>query len=78
MTTIELKSLLIKKINQIDDESFLEAIRTIIESKAEENIYQLNEIQKEKIKEAKYQIAKGEFIGHDDLMNEIDEWLEKR
>ena len=78
MTAIKLKSLLIKKINQIDDESFLEAIRTIIESKAEGNVYQLNDIQKEKIKKAKQQIANDEFVEHDDLMKEIDEWMEKR
>ncbi len=44
METIELKNFLFHKIAEIDDKSFLEAIKTIIASKTDSVMFILNEI----------------------------------
>ena len=46
MSTVELRYMIIEKLLLIDDVSFLEAIKTIIESKAKERVYQLSDSQK--------------------------------
>jgi predicted transcriptional regulator len=78
MTTIDLKNLIIRKINQIEDDSFLDAIHRIISSKADEQSIVLSDSQKYEIREAKKQIANGESVQHDSLMQEIDKWLENK
>ena len=78
MTTIDLKSRIINSISQINDKDFLETIQTFIESKANEELYVLNNIQQDKIKKAKEQISNGEYIEHGSLMKEVDGWLEKK
>jgi len=46
MSTVELRQMIIKKLSLIDDISFLKAIKTIVESKADQRIYQLSEYKK--------------------------------
>jgi hypothetical protein len=41
MTAIELKTLLIHRITEINDVSFLKALKTIVESKTEKGVVQL-------------------------------------
>jgi len=77
MNTLELKNSIITTIAQINDEAFLYALRTLIDSKSEDSIYQLNLVQEEKIKYSKQQIESGEFVEHDDLIKQLDKWLLK-
>ena len=78
MSTIELKNLLIQRISEIQDKSFLEAIRTILDSKAESKTLHLTpEITKE-IMASKQEIEKGLMIENSLLVNEVGEWLDKK
>ena len=78
MTTIELKDILIHKIAAINDKSFLAAMNTIIDTKSEKLIFRTTPEQKQRIKEAQEQIARGEAISNDQVEANIDNWLSER
>ena len=75
MSTIELRHHIIKKLSLIDDDSFLKAIKTIIESKVNERVYNLSDFQKKRIESGREQRKKGQTISNDVLQKEIDQWL---
>lgn len=74
MTTIELKKQLILQISEIDDESFLQAIKTILDSKTQSQVLTLTEAQRREINESKKQIEEGEFIEQEDLDQKFNQW----
>ena len=75
MTMLELKSILIHRISEINDIRFLEAIRTILDEKAEDTILVLTEDQKQEIADSRNEIKEGLFISNDELDKEIQGWL---
>lgn len=78
MTTIELKNILIHKISAINDEIFLNAIKTIIDTKSESTIYRTSEEQKQKIFEGINQVEKGEYFTNEQVESEINQWLKEK
>jgi hypothetical protein len=71
MNTLEL----IEEINQIEDKSFLNALRTIVESKIKkENLY---EEYNSEILLAEEDIEKGYTLSHNVVKAKIDEWKKK-
>jgi len=74
MTTIELKKQLINRIAEIDDESFLQAIKTILDSKTQSQVLTLTDTQRQEIFESKKQIEQGLFIEQDDLDEKFNQW----
>ena len=78
MTTIELKDILFHKIAAIDDKSFLEAIKTIIDIKSETIIYKLTPEQKKSIKSSQDQIARGEYLTQEQVEKQISRWLKEK
>jgi hypothetical protein len=80
MTTLELKKILIHRIAEINDESFLTAIKTILDSKiqTQSHILILTAQQRNEIAESKKDIEKGLFIEQDDLDNEFNKWVSAR
>jgi hypothetical protein len=74
MTTIELKRQLINRISEIDDESFLQAIKTILDSKTQSQVIALTKAQRQEIDESKKQVEVGEFIGQDELDQKFNQW----
>ncbi len=75
MSTIELRHHIIEKLSLIDDDSFLNAIKTIIDSKVNEGVYKLSDFQKKRIESGRDQLKKGQSISNDTLKKEIDQWL---
>ena len=75
MSTIELRHHIIEKLSLIDDDSFLKALKTIIESKVNERVYNLSDFQKKRIESGREQRKKGQTISNDVLQKEIDQWL---
>jgi hypothetical protein len=75
MSTVELRHHIIEKLSLIDDDSFLIAIKTIIESKVNESVYKLSDFQKNRIDSGRKQLKKGQSISNDALQKEIDQWL---
>ena len=78
MSTIELRKHIIKKLSLIDDDSFLKAIKTIIESKVNEGVYQLSDFQKKRIESGRDQLKKGQTISNEALQKEVDQWLNSK
>jgi hypothetical protein len=78
MSTLDLKHIIIEQLSQIEDESFLTAIKTIIESKISGGTYYLSDYQKERIDVAREDLKYGESITHDNLQKEIDLWLNEK
>ncbi|HEY3372759.1 MAG TPA: hypothetical protein VGK10_18060 [Prolixibacteraceae bacterium] len=78
MSTIELRHIINEHLSHIDDVSFLNAIKTIIESKATDGIYKLSEYQKLRIDNARDQLKNGQTISNDVLQKEIDQWLRSK
>jgi predicted transcriptional regulator len=75
MSTIELREMIINQLAHINDISFLKAIKTLVDSKAESEVYKLSGFQKERIQMGRAQLIKGQTISHEELQKEIDQWL---
>jgi predicted transcriptional regulator len=78
MSTIELRKLLIEKIQLTDDDKLLEEASRLLEVEiVESDVYILNDKQKMAIEEGRKQIINGEYLTDDESNKEIDEWLSK-
>lgn len=83
MNTIELKNMLISKISEIDDEVFLSAINTILDSKSEsvnhnqgaQKITILTEQQKKEIQNSQKEYLEGKYFDNDSVNEEMEKWL---
>ena len=78
MTAIELKTLLIHRISEINDVSFLKALKTILDTKTETGVIQLTQDQLDDIIESKKEIEQGLFIENSVLDTEVRQWLNAR
>jgi hypothetical protein len=75
MNTSHLKQLLIKRIESINDEVFLNALKVMTDSKIKSDEYRLSNFEQEKIRKAQEQYRKGEISSQDEIEKDIDEWL---
>ena len=75
MEAKSLKDILIQRIQAINDEAFLNALKVLTDSKIENDKYQLNQFEQEKINKARQQYANGETFSQEDIKQEIDSWL---
>ncbi len=76
MSTEQLKNLVIDRISEIEDENFLQAIKTILDTNTvTASIYKLTEEQKQKVIIGLTQLDNGQIISNEDLEREEDEWL---
>lgn len=78
MTTIELKKYLVSRITEINDEAFLEAIKTILDSKSQSQILSLTEEQRLEIMESKKQIEQGLFLSVAEMDQEFEKWVSEK
>ena len=78
MNTLEVRSHIMQKLNQINDLKFLNALKIIVDSTTDDNIYHLTEIQKEKLQESREQAKRGEVMDNDKVFEEIELWLEEK
>lgn len=74
MTAIQLKKLLVDRISEINDVSFLKAIKTILDSKTDTEVLRLTEDQMQEIMESKKEIQKGLFINNETLDKKVAKW----
>ena len=79
MTSTQLKKILVKRINKIEDEEFLNAIRIMIEkADREQGIYKLSSLQKKLIKQSDKDFKEGRYFTNEEVFNEIEEWLKEK
>jgi hypothetical protein len=74
MVKAELQNILIERIRQINDETFLEALKVLTEGQLEKENYQLSSFEKEKITQAR---EDGNYLEHQSVIEDINKWLEK-
>ena len=75
MTTIALKKLLINRIAEINDVSFLNAIKTILETKTQTQTLSLTPQQRFEIIESQKEVESGLYIEQVELDKEFNKWL---
>lgn len=75
MTTIALKKLLVNRIAEINDVSFLNAIKTILDTKTQTLTLSLTPEQRSEIIESQKQIELGLFVEKVELDKEFNKWL---
>jgi hypothetical protein len=78
MTTIELKKVLIHRITEINDISFLKALKTILESKTDTEVISLTVEQRNEIIASRKEIEQGLFIEQELLDKKVSGWLSAR
>jgi hypothetical protein len=78
MTIFELRTLLIHRISEINDISFLKALKTILDTKTESGVIQLTPDQLDDIITSKKEIQQGMFLENSVLDKEVRQWLSAR
>ena len=78
MTAIQLKTLLIHRISEINDVSFLKALKTILDTKTETGVIQLTQEQLDDIIASKKEIEQGLFIENIAFEKEVKQWINAR
>lgn len=78
MTASELKALLMHRIAEINDVSFLRALKKILDTKTESGVIQLTQVQLKDISESKKEIEKGMFVENNVLDKQVRQWLSAR
>lgn len=78
MSTIQLRNIISEYLSHIDDVSFLNAIKTIVESKIAEKTYNLSEKESNRVEEGRKQYKKRQTIPDEQLKNEIEQWLKTK
>ena len=78
MTTLALKKLLINRIAEINDVSFLNALKTILDSKTQSQILSLTPEQRIEIMESRKEIEAGLFVEQAELDIEFNTWLNEK
>ncbi|MCX6302794.1 MAG: hypothetical protein NTW82_11475 [Bacteroidia bacterium] len=78
MTASELRTLLIHRISEINDISFLKALKTILDTKTESGVIQLTPNQLDDIITSKKEIQQGMFLENSVLDKEVRQWLRAR
>lgn len=76
MNTIELKNILISEIEKIDDESFLSALKTILDSR-KTIVKAYSEQYNAELKVAEDDIQNEDFYSHSDVKDKIEQWKKK-
>lgn len=75
MTTIELKKALFHRVTEINNGSFLKAIKTIPDTKTESVIIALTEEQRNEIIDSKKEIEQGLYMEHELFDKKDSTWL---
>jgi hypothetical protein len=78
MTAIQLKTLLIHRISEINDVTFLKALKTILDSKTESGVIHLTQEQLDDIVASKKEIEQGLFIENSAFEKEVKQRLNAR
>jgi len=75
MEANNLKNILIQRIQSINDEAFLNALKVLTDAKVETDQYSLSQFEQEKITRARQQYANGETFSQQEVKQDIDSWL---
>jgi hypothetical protein len=77
MNTIELKNVLTSKISEIDDDAFLQALKTILDSRSSSSNKNYLEEYNNDLLKAEEDIENGKLYSHDQVKEKIKEWKKR-
>ncbi len=77
MQVIELRNIITHRISEINDISFLEAIKKILDTKADTTVISLSDSLKKEIESSQKEVEDGLYINGNNLNDEIKEWLQE-
>lgn len=77
MGSLKHREELIRRIKNIEDKDVLDEIFRLLDIDLDESVYELNELQKREIEQAREEIKNGKGIPSIHVNKEIDEWLKK-
>ena len=75
MSTLEIRNKLIENIFLIEDKSFLEALKTIVDTKLASTTYELSDFQIDRVRKGREQLMNGNTISNDTVQKNVDKWL---
>jgi predicted transcriptional regulator len=75
MLVSELREILIHRIQSIDDEDFLNAIKVLTDSKIVDQPYELSDFESQKIANARTQAENGEIVTQEEVFEKVNVWL---
>lgn len=78
MSTLEIRQKLIENIFLIEDKTFLEALKTIVDAKLASAKYELSDYQKDRIQKGKVQHKEGRTIQNDMVNEKVEKWLNSK
>jgi len=78
MTTLDLKNILVQQIQSIQDESFLNEIKKILDAKTKSIQYETSDEQKKSIYKSIYELEQGLGISDSVVQENVQEWLRKK
>jgi len=78
MSTIELKHIIIEQLSKIEDVTFLNELKKILDKKIIVGTYNLSEFEKNRIQSARKQVINKTTITHDHVQKEINQWLNSK
>lgn len=78
MSTAELKLDLINKISEIQEVGIIKEIKKLIDFELDENVFELNQNQKNRISEAREEYSKSEILSENQANADIEKWLKEK
>ena len=75
MNIEEVKGRIIKQVERMNDADFLSAIMQLLETRSASGQYQLSDEQKNRVAEARSEFASGKSVSGDELMKDVEKWL---
>ena len=78
MATADLKTDLINRITNLEDDAFIEQIQRLLDFEFEEGIYKLSEKQSQRIMEAREEYSVGKILSEKNANSEIEKWLNSK
>ena len=70
-----IRNKLIENIFLIEDKLFLEALKTIVDSKLASTTYELSDFQIDRIRKGREQLMNGNTISNATVQKKVDKWL---
>ena len=77
MLVSELREILIHRIQSIEDEEFLNAIKVLTDSKIVDQTYELSDFEQQKIANARTQVENGEIVTQEEVFEKVNTWLKE-
>lgn len=74
MSTAEMKLDLINKITRLKETRIIEEIQNLLDFELDEGVFQISDIQKERLIEAK----NDPILSEEEANNEIEKWLQEK